>query len=183
MYREDFARKFRHGKALVSLRLEDDCNPDTSWMGEALTHREARQWSPTHAVYSYESDSIRLPSSDIWRDRKGRIVAEPESLDHYDIRNHWRDIEFLKLEAGNYKGERHILRYLFQDADRLRAYYANDWGFVGIVATVRINGREIGNASVWGFESDMDDCEFKAEGRNIAREAIADARQWVKALA
>lgn len=173
----------RIGKIRVKVGTDYDPDPDTSYLGEAIDYREARQWTDKYAVYSYEDDAIRLPGSDIWRDRKGRIVAEPERLDRWDSVFYHRDIEFLKLDSENYKGEPHKLRYLFQDADRLRAYYRNDWAYFGIIARVYANGREIGNASVWGFESDMGDSEFKAEARNIARDAIAEARQWLESLA
>lgn len=182
MYSEDFKRKITHGKVAVSLRMDADLDPDPSYLGEAIEVHRARQWSKDYAVYSYETDSIRLPGSDVWRDRKGRITAEPESLDYDSIRYH-RETEFLKLESSNYAGERSMLTYLFQDADRLRAYYRGDWLYVGIVAIVHVNGREIGNASTWGIESDSDDPYFREMGREVAHEAIAEARQWLESLA
>ena len=173
----------RHqGRVTLAVRSEYDDSPDTSWLGENVSYRNV-EWHPTAAFYSYERDAIRLPKSDVWRDRKGRIVAEPESLDPWNTRYH-RDVEFLKLDTGNYAGETSgVLGYLFQDADRLRAYYNNDWTFVGIVATVKVDGKELGNASVWGFESDSGDDYIRSEARNIATEALAEAKAFIASLA
>lgn len=169
----------RQGRVTLAVRSEYDDSPDTSWLGEAVAYREAVRTFPQMPIYSREIDAILLPGSGVWKDRKGRITASP------NLDGHWaRDWDFLSLAgAGDgYASEtKDRLKYLFQDADRLITLYRGDWGFIGIVATVNIDGREIGNASVWGFESDSGDY-LKSEARNIAQEAIRDAKTFLASL-
>lgn len=164
--------RHRVGRVTLVVRSEYDPDPDLSWLGEPCSYKEARQWSPNEAFYSVEIDAIKLPRSDHWRNRKGQIVQDPESLDYYETRYHRGRQEFLKLAADT-----RILRHLFQDADRLRGLWRGDWAFIGIVASVLIDYREVGSAAVWGFESDMPASELRREARRIALEAITDAKK------
>ena len=166
----------QYGKAHVTVSTEYDDSPDYSWLGEFTSYHKADASRP---LYSREMDAIRLPGSDLWRNRLGRIVTEPN-----DDRGS-REYQFVTLEgAGNgYADEtKDRLKYLFQDADRLLGMNRGDWSFIGIVANVQYDGRTIGDASCWGFESDSDDSYILSEARSIAHEALLEARHYVDSL-
>ena len=158
------------GRVHVAVNIVDDDSPDYSWLGEFVE----RPTSDT--CYSVVADAVRLAGSELWRDRKGRIVAEPE-----DTRN-WR---YQYIVTPRWDG---TLASAFADADRMVGLSRGDWWFVGIVARVSIDHtgympREIGYASCFGFESDAGDDYLRAEARNLAHEAIQDARTFVRSLA
>jgi hypothetical protein len=56
---------------------------------------------------------------------------------------------------------------------------------MGIVASVTVDGREIGNASVWGVEADWRYDPMKQDlnvVRDIVREAIGEAQAFRRTL-
>lgn len=159
----------RHrGRITLTVKVEPDWDGDYSWLGKFTSLRKASDDRP---LYSKKADAIRLPKSDLWRNRKGQITQAPE--DDYES----RDFEFIEIEGG---GDR--LRYCFQDADRLVGLERGEWSFLGILANVRIDNREIGHASVWGFESDMDDRSIRLESLSIASEALSNAKSFLASL-
>ena len=167
----------RHrGRITLTVKVEDDYDCDYSWLGKFT---ELRKADPDRPIYSKEADAIRLPKSELWRDRKGRIVEAPDD-DHES-----REYEFIEIEGGGNGYSdcgRDKLRYCFQDADRLVGLERGEWSFLGILANVRIDNREIGHASVWGFESDMDDRSIRLESLSIASEALSDAKSFLASL-
>lgn len=169
------------GRVTLTIEAEYDDSADYSDLGGYASNREARLWDDKVAWYSIEDDAIRLPKSDIWQDRRGRIVAEPENLDWHNNSFH-RETEFYKLNAENYLGEKSRLTYLFQDADRLRGLDHADWCYMGVVATVSMLNREIAHASVWGIESDSDESYFQECARDMAREAMKGAKAFKQSI-
>lgn len=167
--------KLRRGRVTVKVRTVYDENPDTSYLGEGISGRNLKDLEAyKSAIYSCNLDAVRLPGSDLWRDRKGRIVATEPPDDTYA-----REYKFYKLNTWD---DDHKLEILFSDADRLRALYNNDWSYIGIIATVHIDGREIGEGACWGYESDMLDSDLRSMARMHAREAISEARTFIKSL-
>jgi hypothetical protein len=63
--------------------------------------------------------------------------------------------------------------------ERLDAYERDQWAMIGIVAVVTLDGADIGSSSLWGIEDDSGDRYLRSEARQIAGEAIADARAWI----
>lgn len=66
--------------------------------------------------------------------------------------------------------------------ERMEAYGRGDWYSMGIIATVSHEGTELGHASVWGIESDSDPAYIMETARDVAREAISQARATVGSL-
>ncbi len=125
---------------------------------------------PDRDGYSYfrREDAMLCPDG-TWRDRRGRFTSEPD-------RRPWgREYEWITFPDGIGVD---CLKYAYQNADRLESYERGNWYMLGIKATVTVDGVEVAGASVWGFESDMEDRHFVFEERGIEREAIAQARQW-----
>lgn len=71
-----------------------------------------------------------------------------------------------------------------KDYDHMMRLENGHSAFYGVVAGVRIDGKEIGFDSVWGFELDGSDSDgyIDSEVRGIAREALADARRFVASI-
>lgn len=124
--------------------------------------------------YLYHRDSrLMKDSMGIWRDERGRLASEPE------VRDNAREYQFIAC-GSNYSGVTGALKYACQDAKRLERL-GSDWNYVGIVATVKVDGVELGHASCWGFEDDWDaqtDKYIMEQARELVREAIAEARAW-----
>lgn len=64
--------------------------------------------------------------------------------------------------------------YARQDYDRA-CDYGHGWSYVGIQVTARRTGIELGNASLWGIESDSAEEYFTETAFELADEAIAAA--------
>ena len=72
--------------------------------------------------------------------------------------------------------------YIEQDYKRMEALQRQEWHYLGIVAKVYRAGIELGQASVWGFESDSGEEFFTEQENEIAGEAIETAKQNLAAL-
>lgn len=114
----------------------------------------------------------------VWRDAHGNYAASP--LDDYPrYRN-----EYTWITPCTWDGEG--FREAYRAARRLDRI-DDDWGFVGICADVRYDGREIGNGSLWGIEVDWNvnwdtDPYIHETAREVTREAINDAQEWRRAV-
>lgn len=68
-----------------------------------------------------------------------------------------------------------------QDYERMEGLNRGDWYFVGVVAKVFKKGIELGNASLWGIESDAGDY-FNEVAKEVADEAMIEAKKNLAAL-
>lgn len=163
----------RHcGEITLVVRAVDDDSPDTSDLGEFTTLKRATEYYPVwrdNPTYSTQNDAVRLPKTDLWRNRKGQIVAAPEENPYS------RNYQFIKLPT-----DCDSLRICFALADRFIGLNRYDWCYVGIVANVYYKGKEVGHASCWGYESD--DPELRTYYREQAHQALADARTFIRSL-
>lgn len=128
---------------------------------------------PSRPLYSRRDDTIRLPGSDIWRDRKGRIATEPEDDRGY------REYQFIQIE--DWYGE--TLRLAFAAADRVEGYERGDWCMLTLIGRAYLAEREIGSAILGGVESDGGADYLLQMAREQAHEAIADAKHWQAVVA
>lgn len=70
-----------------------------------------------------------------------------------------------------------------QDAERLAAYNRQEWWMEGCVVKAYLNGAEIGQASLWGIESDRDEAYTKQVEQELTQEAREAAEAWLEKLA
>lgn len=152
------------GAVKVTAESVYDFDPDLSWIGCFTDQRRA---NPSLPLYSRQRDAIRMPNSDLWRNRRGQITEAPEDSPYT------REYQYIALEDSE-SGT----KIAFADADRMEAYERQEWGMLGIVATVTVDGCVIGSASLWGIESDSGSAYIRSNAREVAAEAIADAREW-----
>ena len=156
----------QRGAITVTVRAEPDFDPDISYYGKFTNNAS---WDAKTALYHRASGLLRMPKSDLWRDSRGRICEAPESSIYA------REYQYI-IPSADCESE---AKYLRMDAERLDAYGRNQWAMIGIVAVVTLDGAEIGQASCWGVEDDSGDKYLRSEARQIASEAIDDARAWI----
>lgn len=161
----DTVRELTIGRVTVRMGREFDDSPDTSWLGKLTDYRLPHdgQW-----LYDMETGDMQGPDG-LWRDKRGRITGAGKREDGR------REYRFILTDNDR------DCRYARMDAERLEAVMRGDIWFEGVIVTVEIKGREIGRASVWGIESDSGDYFLETE-RELAHEAISDARRWFKSL-
>ena len=161
-YGED--RELTVGSVKLRVTLEIDYYPDASWLG---TFSEYREPENEDEKLVYLKDMVVLDHHGIWRDEYGRIVPTPEPYEYS------RDYQYTFHNNGHDK-----IAYAIQDAKRLRDLNNGRWAFLVCVATVTMDGRQIGNWALGGLEDDCDKASLDSEMRVVAREAVADAKAW-----
>lgn len=155
--------KFRRvGDVTVVTRYkyDDDGYSSLDWLGRFTDDPKSDY------AYFRREGIVRCPDGS-YRDERGRYVAEPE-------RNHYAR-EFQWIDTPNADS----IAYCVRDARHLEAFNNGDWCMIGIEATVRLDGAEIGYASCWGIESDSDDGYIAEMTRQLETEAIHEARAWL----
>ena len=176
----DTIRDYGLGNARLSVQTVYDPDPDYSYIGEFAPWRDV-----PYDAYVYDmrerimGDPVRVINGEyrrLWRDARGRIVSPPDTDDSYSR-------EYRYILPTIWKGEG--FREARQSAEHLDAYARNQWGYIGIVATITVDGREIGNASVWGIEAAWSYDPMKQDRdvvRDVVREAIDEAQAFRRTL-
>lgn len=152
------------GNVQIIIEKIADYDGDYSYLGEYCYFKQPSK--NQQLVHRY-SGKI-LDSSGLWRNAKGQIQSEPETNSprmEYDFTFHDNGYD--------------RLLYALQDSRRMDALNNGDWMFIGVKATVTLNGREIGSDSLWGIESDSDESYFAEAERDCIACAVADARLWL----
>jgi hypothetical protein len=165
MHNDCFKRECLHsvGRVDVIVRYISDYGGDSSWLGEYTDSVSIRsgQW-----LY-HRSTGLITNDGTIWRNAKGHIQTAPFNRSS-------REYQYIRLDNGQ-----DCIKHALQDAKRLEALNDGEWQFVGIEASVMYDGVEIASDSCFGFESDAGDKYLHWEARDIARAALAGAREWL----
>lgn len=91
--------------------------------------------------------------------------------------------DYQYIETCNYpRGEDDELDYIIQDAKQLEDYNKGNWYMRGCIVTVRINGVELGCASVYGLSSNMTKEEDKEMIADLTWEAEKEAERNLQIL-
>ncbi|KPK50620.1 MAG: hypothetical protein AMS22_11940 [Thiotrichales bacterium SG8_50] len=130
--------------------LPDD-HPDTSWLGE-FTGR----WQPGAVRHS---DGVRL---------------FPWFMPATTYDDHFRALR--QMNYRRHEADCLARQYVQRDYARA-ASMGDDWGFIGIEVTVSVIGVILGRNSLWGIESDAGEGYFTETARNIAVDAIEEAKE------
>lgn len=141
-------------------------------LGQFTDERNADTDQP---LYYRREDIVKLPGSDIWRDRRGRIAAAPDE-DRYIS----RECQFIQIDDWHAGCS---LKDAFSVADRIEGYERGDWYYLDIHAEASIAGRVIGTASLCGVESDSEKSYIAECARDMAHEAINEVREWRQSVA
>ena len=152
------------GRVQVTIEHVNDYDADTSWLGEFSAYQEPRN---KEQKLVHLASGLVLDHHGIWRDERGRIAPKPEEYRHshewqYTFHNNGHD----------------EIKYALQDSKRLEDINNGNIGFIGIVATVTLDGAEIGHDALWGIESDSGDAYIESTERECAFEALREAKEW-----
>ena len=176
----DTIRDYGLGNARLIVRTVYDDGPDYSYIGEFAPCRDV-----PYDTYVYDrqerimGDRVRVINGEyrrLWRNARGRIVSPPDTDDSYS-----REYRYILPTVWNGGG----FREARQRAEHLDAYARDQWRYIGIVATITVAGREIGEASVWGIEADWRYDPMKQDRdvvRDVVREAIDEAQAFRRTL-
>ena len=176
----DTIRDYSVGNARLVVRAVHDPDPDYSYLGEFSAWRNV-----PYDAYVYDmrehlmGEPTRIINGEyrrIWRDARGRIAAAPDTDDSYA-----REYRFVLPTVWEGEG----FHQAWQSATHLDAYARDQWCYIGIVATVSVDEREIGEASVWGIEHGYP-YDAMADNRDyvrdVVREAIDEAQAFRRTL-
>ncbi len=140
----------------VRVRVHDDDVPDLSWLGEYKSKAPARG-----PYYDRALGRVVDASEDCMREDEQLVGERWDRQNRHTYRYIWPG-------TGD-------VAYLEQDAKRLEQY-GDDWSLVGIVATAYRAGVELGQASIWGVETDSADRYFAELTAELVDEAVAEAK-------
>lgn len=177
-------RLFAIGCVSVEFGVADDDCPMTDHYGTLMDHTEACVASfklrNSSAILVHLPTGATLKGMDsygrnVWRDSRGRIVAEPEWTD-------WCRDEYDWCLCDNGQTRAEAVR----DANHLRRY-GDSWSLASFGVRVVVNGVELGSGWVGGVELGCysDDNREYVQGtlRELAREALQTARTRARELA
>lgn len=171
--------------------------------GESIGYSQSLKWEErgfhlvAHVVEDDHVDNSHL--GELWsNDRRttyppSSIKGDPVGVDYYKYDGEWvprywfvpqTDVEGeRKAHRGDKPRHEAWLRAqnIFRwDWTRLERY-GNDWNNVGVEVKAYRHGVELGEASVWGIESDADDYLVET-AHDLASEAIAEAEKRLEEL-
>lgn len=153
---------------IIKTVYDEDGYSSLDWLGQFSNYREPQT---ENQKLVHRSTGRVLDHTGIWRDSRGRIVETPEENRYAnEMQNTWHN-------NGHEK-----IKYALQDSKRLEDFENGYWSMLGTVATVYVNGKELGRASVWGTESDSDESHFMELGRECLHEALAEAKTFIGEL-
>lgn len=165
--RSDFLIDRHEGDVRVTVQA----TPDDDWYSvqdaQYTTYRRA-DWDK--AIYSRRDDTVRLPKAAFWRDKRGRIAADPKDDGHS------RDCQFIQVPYAS------TLAEAFASAEYLERCERGDIGVYDLFARVYVDGVEVGSAVCGGFDTDHStegDRYIRMSARDMAHEAIREAREWL----
>ena len=137
--------------------VKNDDYPDLSYLGEFTDKWQAG--ARHHEHLNRQTFEWFVP-----------MVSEEE---HYQA---LRDMKYGRGRA------RELARSSVQCDFRRLINYGNDWVTVGIVLTVFRSGIELGDAAVWGIESDCDEGYLTEMALDLAGDALEQARAALERL-
>ena len=151
------------GSVCVRVHVEpDNDDPQCDHLGEYSKYREPR--TREQKLVHLGTRTV-LDHHGIWRDELGRIAPTPEE------REHSREYQYTWHDNGHER-----VKYALQDSDRLVDLNNGGWCYLGVVVRVTIGDQEVGCASIWGVESDSDPEYLGEVARDMAHEALREAR-------
>lgn len=177
----DTIRNYNVGNAHLTVHTVYDPYADYSYLGKFALWRDVDSDAYVYDMREHlMGEPVRIINGEyrrIWRDARGGIAAEPDTDDSYGG-------EYRFILPTVWEGEG--FHQAWQSATHLDAYARDQWRYIGIVATVSVDGREIGEASIWGIEADWrydpmrDDLGMV---RDTVREALDNAQSFRRTLA
>ena len=99
------------------------------------------------------------------------VLANAPSAYIYDLPR-MGSREHRYFESDNYPDfDEQNAKYLTDDYKRMCDYNDGDWCMYGCIVTIKLDGNEVGEASLWGIESDSDDDYFEEVEEDLISQA------------
>jgi hypothetical protein len=157
----------------ISVKWQNDENPDLSWLGEYKNKQ------PDVAYVDRKNNLLVVPS---------RRISDGYGLTHpyfqelpFDCRFEGNDFQY--IETCNYpKPEEDEYQYIIQDVKELEDYNNNQWYMRGCVVVASLNGIKLGSSSLWGLSSTMTESEDQDVVKDLTAEAAEQAEENLKML-
>jgi len=154
----------------VHVRTEPDDCPDLSWLGEFRD-----DWRPGC-----------IDRKPYWSQDAGRYECRYWSPGHpYTHHRDW----YKRHGYSKHEAHTRARACVLQDHRRHEDYCRGDWWVVGLIVSVSLDGHKLGQASIWGVESDCGEeyrdelvADLTADATAEARKALADILAAVGAL-
>jgi hypothetical protein len=184
----------------ISVKWQNDENPDLSWLGEYKSKR------PEVAYVDRKNNLLVVPSKDVEEtfNTESDCLDKSQALDEIEVSNWTEDDlttlhhpyfqelpfdcrfernDFQYIETCNYpKPEEDEYRYIIQDVKELEDYNNNQWYMRGCIVTASLNGIELGSSSLWGLSSTMTESEDEDVVKDLTAEATEQAEENLKML-
>lgn len=150
----------------LTARIEPDTDMGAPWV-EHDGHGPVSEWTTRD----------KLPGE--------RIINEDgNSRRYYDFKAAIKQAKAEGWDAPPYgkgtKGEQ-AERAVNADFRFLKAWCDDEWQWVGVIVTASKNGIELGNASLWGIESESRDYLLEV-AEDLASEAVSEAKATLGGL-
>lgn len=180
----------------IHVKWVDDDSPDNSYLGEykdRLTTDEAYinrktgvfvvpgiEWVEKTFDTQEQADKFMEELQDLCIDSDDYEEGDKVVVRHeyyQEISTHYSRNEYEFYVSCNYphpKPEEY--QYFLYDFERLESY-GDEWWSKGCIVTAFLNGIELGNASLWGIESDSDEGYFKETEEDLTAQAIDEAKK------
>lgn len=113
----------------------------------------------------------------LWQDRGEALIYDYAGAVKLAFAEGWG---CMAPNAGDSAKQR-AARAAMDDFKRLKNWCNNEWHYVGAVVTASRDGIELGNASLWGIESDAGDYLLEV-ANELAPEALEQARGTIDRL-
>lgn len=152
-------------RVTVQATLDDDWY---STQDARYTTYRCADWNK--ALYSRRDETVHLPKAALWRDKRGRIAADPKDDDYS------QDCQFIQVPYAS------TLAEAFDSAEYLERCERGDIGVYDLTARVFVDGVEVGSAVCGGFDTDHSaegDRYIRISACEVAHEAIRAARDWL----
>lgn len=166
MSRDVFERLVEHtsGRCTVKVEAIRDYYPDTSCYGEFSDYRMPK--SKNEKLVHLDSGTV-LGHDGLWRDGKGRIASEPE------VPSYTREYQYTFHDNGHDR-----IRYALEDSQVLVDLARGYKGYIALVGTCHVDGVELGESSIGGFEDWSGAAYLRREALNIGIDAARKAKEW-----
>ena len=175
MYDHNILRTYKRGRVRVEISTTYDDNHDLDWLGKGSNRVEYSTF-----VYDRRERVMRLPDAkcnsrwdSAWRDKHGRIVPDPDAEAPYRD-SYGREYAFIIVDPSQVDN---VFKYAFQNAERVDAYYRDQWYLFRIWVRLYIDDEEVSFNVIGGFESDTGINSISTARSEIAYSVFDDARK------
>lgn len=182
----------------IHVKWEEEDSPDTSWLGEftsrpknneAYIDRRTDVFVNPNVWFNIAFDTEEKADEFIdkieslgipWtkeEEKDSDIIVQHAYYEELPFSCHYERNEFEYYVSCNYPNPKpDEYQYFIADCKQLEKY-GDTWWMKGCIVKAYLQGIELGNASLWGIESDSDEGYFKETEEDLTAQAIDEAKK------